>query len=113
MRNHLQSLGYFAMRSAGSRSPIDIIGVRTGVVLFVQCKRGGDLGVEEWNTLFDLATSVDAVPVLAWRKTSHTLGYRRLLARKDGTKRRQPFEDYEPSTVLHVVELPQAARGMA
>ncbi|MGH1574344.1 hypothetical protein ACRAWG_31445 [Methylobacterium sp. P31] len=53
VRDHLKSLGYVALRSPGSRTPIDIMAVRPGVVLFIQCKRGGALPPGEWNELFE------------------------------------------------------------
>lgn len=97
-RDHLKSLGFFVMRSPRSGSPIDLVAIRKGgSVLFVQCKRGGQLGVSEWNELFDLALSVDAVPLLAFIPGATGIEYRRLIDRKDGSKRRQPMESFTPA----------------
>lgn len=97
VRDHLRSLGYFAQRSPASKTPVDIIGISHGVVLFVQCKRGGGLPVGEWNTLFDLATSCGAVPLLAASPKGRGITYHRMTERKDGTKRAQPMIAFDPT----------------
>ena len=97
VRDALRELGYFVLRSPQSRSPLDLIAIRRGSILFVQCKRSGALGVSDWNALLDLATSVGAVPLLA--ETAKTRGhilYWRLLDRKDGSKRVQPRGAFLP-----------------
>lgn len=97
VRDALREIGYFVLRSPKSRSPIDLVAIRRGAVLFVQCKRDGALGVSDWNALLDLAVSVGAVPLLA--ETTATRGqiaYWRLLERKDGTKRAQPRGAFLP-----------------
>lgn len=91
-RDHLQTLGYFVMRSPASKSPIDLVAIRRGEVLLVQCKKGGALPPGEWNELFDLADSVGAVPILAACPAAYGVECWRLLERKDGSKRRQPME---------------------
>lgn len=107
IRDQLKKLGYFAMRSPASRSPIDVIAVRPGVVLMIQCKRGGTLPPKEWNALFDLATSCGAIPVMAENPVPRTTNYWRLTDRKDGSKRRQPMEPFDPDgpgAVIRVTE---------
>lgn len=96
IRNLLRGLGYFVMRSPASKSPIDLVAIKTGTVLFVQCKTSGALIVSEWNELLDLATSVGAVPVLAFRHMVRQVTYRKLIGPKDGSKRRQPFVPFTP-----------------
>lgn len=96
VRDMLKERGYFAMRSPASKSPIDLLAVKTGTVLFVQCKRHGALGVKEWNDLFDLAESVGAIAVLAEKPTYKGAAFHRLIDRKDGSKRAQPMEHFEP-----------------
>lgn len=98
IRDHLRLLGYFAMRSPASRGPFDVIAVRAGTVAMIQCKRSGAMGVEEWNILFDLATSCGAVPVLASAPSGLRQKYLKMLARKSGSNRdRQPVEVWDPS----------------
>lgn len=97
VRDALRELGYFVLRSPQSKSPLDLVAIRRGAVIFVQCKRNGDLGVDGWNDLFNLAASVGAVPLLAETGTTrgHIL-YWRLLERKDGRKRPQPRGAFLP-----------------
>jgi hypothetical protein len=54
------------------------------------------LNVREWNSLYDIAVSVGAIPVLAGRPTGRGIQYKRLIGRKDGSRRRQPMEDFRP-----------------
>lgn len=99
VRDHLISCGYpIALRSPRSGGPADIVALRTGKQLLVQCKRSLQISVREWNSLFDLAVSVGAVPVLAGRPTGRGLAYFRLTARKDGSKRRQPMVPFNPES---------------
>lgn len=53
------------LRTAGSKSKIDLVAIRDGIQLFIQCKRSGLLPTAEWNALVELAQMVRAVPVLA------------------------------------------------
>jgi len=64
-RNHLRSEGYEVIRSAGSKSKVDLIGLKLGQLLLVQCKRDGVIGPAEWDRLVELAGWVGAIPVLA------------------------------------------------
>lgn len=97
VRDHLKGLGYFALRSPGSRTPIDVLAVRPGVVLFVQCKRNGVLSPKEWNTLFDLCRSCGALPILASCPTGRGCTYQEMTARKDQPGKRQPLGQFDPS----------------
>lgn len=96
VRDDLRKRGYFAMRSPRSAGPVDIVGIRNGAVLFVQAKRNLALPPSEWNALFEIAKSVGAIPLLAGRPTGKGLVYHRLLSVKDGTRKRQPMEPFEP-----------------
>ena len=95
-RDHLKSLGFFVMRSPRSSSPVDLVAIRPGEVLFVQCKRNGVLGVADWNALIELAESSGATPILAADQPRSTPRYVRMTSRKDGSRRRQPLEPFEP-----------------
>lgn len=58
--------GYgLVIRSAGSKTPVDIVAFAEHEVLFVQCKRHGAISSTEWNVLFDLAQRYDAIAILA------------------------------------------------
>lgn len=96
VRDDLRSRKYFVLRSPRSGSPVDLVAIKPGKVLFVQCKRHGQLLREEWNTFYELACSVDAEPILAATPTGRGIKYWRLTGKKDGSKRPQPYESYRP-----------------
>jgi len=101
VRDYLKGLGYFVMRSPASRSPVDLVAIAQGQILFVQCKLSDQLCPAEWNELFDLAESTGAIPVLATRSAPRRLDIWRLMARKetDGSKNRQPREMFDPAVM--------------
>ena len=95
-RDALKKLGYFVLRSPASKSPLDLVAVRSGLVLFVQCKRGGSLPPLKWNALFDLAATVQAIPVLASQPVYRGIDWYKLIGKKDGSKRPQPMVPFIP-----------------
>lgn len=100
IRDRLKVAGYYVLRSPASKSPTDLVAIAPGVVLFVQCKRGGALAPAEWNELFALAGSVGALPIMAQRVGARDVAYWLIEARKDGSRRRQPMRAFEPRSVL-------------
>ena len=99
-RDDLKKYGFFVMRSPASRSPIDLLAIKSGLVLMVQCKRSGALPPSEWNELFDLAASVSAHAVLADIPPGQRgCRYFLMTGRKDGSKRSQPMQEVDPSKV--------------
>ena len=90
----MEAEGYVVMRSPASKSPVDLVAIKPGQVLFVQCKRSGSLPPKEWNALYDLAESAGALPIMAERPLPRVYRYWLLTARKDGTKRRQPMTPF-------------------
>ncbi len=97
VRDDLRKHGYFVLRSPASKTPIDLVAIKTGEVVFLQCKRSGAVSVKEWNEFWDLCISVDADPIIASRPTGRGIKYQRILAPKDGSRRRQPWDDWRPS----------------
>ena len=67
--------GYWTIRAAQSRGEADIVAIRHGEVVLIQCKRGGSISSEEWNTLYLLSIKLDAVAVVADRKTGRGINY--------------------------------------
>lgn len=61
----LEGMGYFVTRSSGSKGLADLVAVRKGSVLFVQCKRSGKIPSSEWNALYELAIAHGADAVVA------------------------------------------------
>ena len=89
----LERDGYYVIRAAASKGPVDLAAMKPRQLLLVQCKRSGALPPSEWNELYDLAVRLGAVPLMARRGTRGTQ-LLRLTARKDGTRRRQPMEPF-------------------
>lgn len=96
VRDVLKDRGYFVVRSAGSKSPADLIAINSKGVLLVQCKRSGRLGIAEWNQLYELAESVKAIPLMVEIPCRGHLAFWCLVAGKDGSRRNQPMEPYTP-----------------
>ncbi|GAA1431702.1 hypothetical protein GCM10009601_51210 [Streptomyces thermospinosisporus] len=92
VRAHLRDEGYEVLRTAGSKSKVDLVAIKAGQILFVQCKRSGALPPAEWNALWDLAVMAGAVPVLA-EQLPRGRRYWRLTGRKDRPGARQPYEE--------------------
>ena len=68
VRNHLSSRGYIVLRSPRSGGPIDLVAIRSGEVLFIQCKTSKhNMTRRETDELIELARSVNAKPILAYR----------------------------------------------
>ena len=94
----LEGYGYVAVRSAGSHSPADVIALKHGAVLCVQCKLDGYIPPDEWNELLEFSATARGTPLLArpnkqGRKTG--IIYSRLTSRKDG-RGRQPLAPWVP-----------------
>ena len=92
-RDFFKARGYFVLRSPRSGGKVDVVAIRTGEVLFIQCKRGGSLGVKEWNDVFEISKSVGAMPIMAMvNPCGKGIDLYELKALKDGSKKRQPME---------------------
>ena len=82
--------GYWAQRAPGSKGAADLIAIKPGQILLVQCKTDGVLNPAPWNALYDLAEAIGAIPLLAAKPKPGTVWYWRLERRKDGLGGRQP-----------------------
>lgn len=65
VRRDLAENGYWVVRSAGSKTPVDLIAWKSGELIFAQAKRDGRMSPAEREALLDLANLVAAVPLLA------------------------------------------------
>ncbi len=83
-RDALAADGYTVLRSAGSKSPVDLVAFKLDEILFVQCKASSHLGPAERDTLRALASLIHAVPLEArWVKdgrAARTVGFWHVLA---------------------------------
>lgn len=93
----LEGHGYIVVRSAGSHSPADLVAMKPGELVLVQCKLNGRLDPDEWNELRDMADATGGDPVLAQPgpRRRGTI-FNRLTSRKDG-RGRQPLGDWSPT----------------
>lgn len=75
--DQLRTAGYWVWQSRGSRSPADLVALRPGSVLLVQCKsnttRPTAMGItgDDWNALHNLAARAGGLPLLADRDPEH------------------------------------------
>jgi Holliday junction resolvase len=67
VRDYLRSKGWWVLRSPRSGSPLDLVALKRGRILMVQCKLNGVFLFADRQELFDLAESVGAVAVMAAR----------------------------------------------
>lgn len=99
-RRLLDDAGYWTMRAAGSKGAVDLIAMKHGQTLFVQCKRTGSLRPAEWNALWGLAAELGAVPVLAqMRLAPRRVVLHRLTGPKTG-RGPQPMEELRVDEVI-------------
>lgn len=96
VRTALTADGYDVIRSAGSKTKVDLAAFKPGQALFIQCKRDGRIGPTERTELLRVAALIDAVPVVAWKRPRATkVLYWRLTG--PGPRDREPWT---PDTVL-------------
>ena len=87
----LERDGYYVVKSAGSKGAADLVAVKAGEILFIQCKLDSYVAPEEWNVLWGLCQRTGAVPVVVgrgqkvWRITGPKTGLR---------GQRQPWEPW-------------------
>ena len=90
VKHDMIARGYHAHRIAGSHSPVDVVCIGKKVV-YIQCKIGGVLRPDEWNTFFDYCSEVGALPVLAERDKG--IRYYLITGKKDKTHKPQPKKE--------------------
>ena len=68
-RDALTAAGYLVLRSAGSKTPVDLAAWRPGEHLFVQCKLDGYLTPAARAKFIRLSEDLGPLPIVArWRK---------------------------------------------
>lgn len=95
--------GYRVMRAAGSHGKADLIALKIGQVLLVQCKLSGCGAVRpaEWNELWQLAEEVGAVAVIAHKPLRGRIAYMRLTGPKVRPGSRAPAVEWTPDEVIN------------
>jgi Holliday junction resolvase len=83
-RKYLAGNGYEVFRSAGSKTKVDLIAIKPGDIVFVQCKVDGYLPPAERTALRNLALMVKAQPVVCWwhkdGRAARVLTFRQLIS---------------------------------
>lgn len=67
VRTYYERKGFFVVRSAGSHGPVDLVALKKGEVLLVQCKVNGQLSRADRGELVELAGRLGGRAVLVWR----------------------------------------------
>lgn len=96
-RDDLIANGYDVMRAAGSKgsTKVDLIAVKPGQLLFIQCKSNGKISPAEWDRVVEVSAWVGAVPVVAENgPRGRGVVYTRLLGVKRRGCRTQPCEPF-------------------
>jgi Holliday junction resolvase len=78
VRAALRTDGFEVIRSAGSKSKVDLVAFKVGMVALIQCKRDGKCPPAERAELVRLAALIGAVPLVASRPPRKPIAYRRL-----------------------------------
>jgi Holliday junction resolvase len=65
LKKHLEALGYFVVRSAGSKGLVDLVAFGPEGVYFIQCKLTGKIKPSDLTDLGDLAMLYGAKPIMA------------------------------------------------
>ena len=95
-RDYLRAAGWLVVRAAQSRGAIDLVALKPGAVLLIQCKRGGAFGVDEWNRFYRLARDVGARPILAEQGKPRGIVWWKLTGARERRKPR-PRAAYDPA----------------
>jgi len=101
--------GYACFRSAGSHGKADIVAIKPGQILLIQCKRDGEISRAEWNGLLELAHLIQPSlsnglgrrvvwPLLAFMPGRQGISYRMLLRPAEPHQRRS-FSVWAPDGV--------------
>jgi len=90
--DRLSEDGYFVIRAAGSHGHADLIALKSGQVLLVQCKLAGAGAVPpaEWNGLWEVAERVGAVALIVSRPKRGAKAWQRITGPKTGVRGVKP-----------------------
>lgn len=85
VKHHLEDNGYqLVIKSGGSKGKVDVIALKPGETLLIQCKLTGTMSPADRVALRHLALGLGAVPLLArWAKegnAARTIGYTELIS---------------------------------
>lgn len=81
VKKHLEKKGYFVVRSAGSKSPFDLVAISRRVrypdIMLIQCKYGTKIGKKERDNLYSMTNEFprNVFIIIAWAKPNKPIGY--------------------------------------
>ena len=87
-KNQLEADGYWCIKSGGSKGVVDVLAMKPGQLLMVQAKKNGVCPPAERAALLELASTFEAIPLVAFRDRG--VKYRRLIG--PGPKDWVPWE---------------------
>ena len=67
VRSYFESLGFVVVRAAASK-PVDLVALRGGQALLIECKYNADITRYEREQMLGLAERAGAIPILAIKK---------------------------------------------
>jgi len=106
VRRVLEIHGYHVVESRGSHGQWDLVAVGLGKpVLAVQVKRDGKLFPASWNELYDSATRVGALPILAGTPLRKPVEFWLLTDRKE-PRGHSPKEVFDPARPVNTLSCP-------
>jgi Holliday junction resolvase len=74
VKSRFEDAGYVVIRSAGSKSKIDLVALKNGVVpIFIQCKKDGKITESEMRELQRLARQAGATATVISRRDLQNL----------------------------------------
>lgn len=96
VKKKLESLGYFVMRSAGSKGEVDLLAVKHGTSLFLQSKLRGQISIAEQNELFLLSQKFGATPVIVMNSDSRKIIFLRIIGLREPYIKKTTTEALNP-----------------
>ena len=84
--------GYLVIRAAGSHGVADLVALKPGQVLLINCKLSGAGAVPpaEWNALWEAAERVGAVALVVSRPKRGAKAWQRITGPKSGVRGVKP-----------------------
>ena len=96
-KRKLERFDYFVLRSPASKGAADLVALRLGEVLVINCKRNlRQCGPEDWNRTFRLAESIGGIALVAGRISERGIHFMRMKTAKSGKREAQPYEPWKP-----------------
>lgn len=94
----LDTDGYLVLRAAGSHGVADLVAIKPGEVVLIQCKISGIISIAEWNAFYETASRVAALPVLAFKPKRGVYAYHVLSGLRQA-RRPAPYAVWVPDSL--------------